>query len=199
MSIHSQLRITAAGISDLEILRELGIATFMESFAADNTEENMNMYLAQAFPKARILAEINDPRSAFYLARIEEKAIGYLKLQLSEENFKLNEEGENSSESVETRIRASDHLKLSGNSDLEIERIYVLKEYHGTGIGQALLDFALDFAQTEGCGRVWLGVWEHNPRAIRFYEKNGFRAFGSHEFVLGLDRQNDILMERYIY
>ena len=98
---------------------------------------------------------------------------------------------------------AEDETQLMGylkvkrdNSQLEIERIYVLQEFHGEGIGQALLEKAFQLAQSSGIQHIWLGVWEHNPRAIRFYERNGFTAFGSHIFILGMDEQRDILMEK---
>ena len=45
---------------------------------------------------------------------------------------------------------------------------------------------------------MWLGVWEHNPRAQRFYEKNGFRIVGRHTFQLGYDPQTDLLMQKEI-
>lgn len=81
---------------------------------------------------------------------------------------------------------------------LEIERIYVLSSYHGGGVGQALYHHAMSVAEDRKASYVWLGVWEHNHRALRFYEKNGFIAFGTHIFQLGNDQQTDILMKKSV-
>ncbi|GJH39565.1 hypothetical protein RCZ04_01150 [Capnocytophaga sp. HP1101] len=79
---------------------------------------------------------------------------------------------------------------------MEIERIYVLKSFHGSGVGQELYQKAITVAREQAVQYVWLGVWEQNPRAIRFYEKNGFVPFDKHVFVLGNDPQTDILMKK---
>lgn len=81
-------------------------------------------------------------------------------------------------------------------SALEVERIYVLQSAHGTGVGQALFETAIRQAKEGHHPYLWLGVWEHNPRAIRFYERNGFEVYGEHTFVLGGDPQRDLLMKR---
>ncbi|MEX1301581.1 MAG: GNAT family N-acetyltransferase, partial [Desulfotignum sp.] len=78
---------------------------------------------------------------------------------------------------------------------LEIERIYVLKEFHGKTVGQQLYEKAMEIAKEKSVTYVWLGVWEKNSKAIRFYEKNGFKAFDTHIFRLGNDKQTDILMK----
>lgn len=91
------------------------------------------------------------------------------------------------------------YLKLNfENDNVEIERIYVYKPFHGKGIGQQLLDKALDIAREKNVSQIWLGVWEHNARAIAFYTKNGFEAFDHHIFLLGDDKQTDILMRRQL-
>jgi diamine N-acetyltransferase len=77
---------------------------------------------------------------------------------------------------------------------VEVARLYTLEKVWGTGLGQLLLDAAIDFGRQEGKTWLWLGVWEHNARAIRFYEKNGLRIFGSHPFPFGDEIQNDWLM-----
>jgi GNAT superfamily N-acetyltransferase len=77
---------------------------------------------------------------------------------------------------------------------VEVARLYTLQDVWGTGLGQLLLDAAIAYAKQEGKAWLWLGVWEHNARAIRFYEKNGLRIFGSHPFPFGDEIQNDWLM-----
>ncbi|SMG52036.1 GNAT family N-acetyltransferase, partial [Sphingobacterium psychroaquaticum] len=85
--------------------------------------------------------------------------------------------------------------ELKDEKALEIERIYVLKEYHGKNVGQVLYQKAMEIAKEKKADYVWLGVWEENPRAISFYKKNGFVEFDKHIFKLGDDEQTDIIMK----
>jgi diamine N-acetyltransferase len=166
------MEIQKAKISDLEIIKNIGRLTFFETFAEVNTEADMNTYLEQSFSDEKLNEELLDPNSEFYFALDDEKVIGYLKI-----NF------------------GSSQTEQKDKNSLEIERIYVLKEYHGKKVGQVLYDCALKIAKEKQVEFVWLGVWEKNPRAISFYTKNGFIAFDKHVFVLGTDVQTDIMMK----
>lgn len=132
----------------------------------------MAKYLEEGFSTDKLRAELNNPHSAFYFAQRGGRIIGYLKVNSGKAQTELQD----------------------GNA-LEIERIYVLQEFHGQGVGQRLYDQALAIAKQQRVDYVWLGVWEQNPRAIRFYGKNGFTAFGKHVFRLGDDEQTDILIK----
>ena len=79
---------------------------------------------------------------------------------------------------------------------LELERIYILKEFQGAGLGKDLLDYTISIAIEHGKKYIWLGVWEHNERAKRFYQKNGFYRIGEHSFVVGDDAQTDFVMRK---
>lgn len=153
-------------------LQEIGRQTFYETFSESNTEENMKNYLENGFSLDKITAELNDENAEFYFAKIDEKIIGYLKL-----NF------------------GQSQTELKDDKALEIERIYVLKEFHGNKVGQILYDKAIEVARQKNADYVWLGVWEENPRAINFYKKNGFVEFDKHIFKLGEDEQTDIMMK----
>jgi ribosomal protein S18 acetylase RimI-like enzyme len=157
---------------DLAQLQQIGRQTFLETFAASNTEENMTTYLAEGFSIEKLSAELHDRHSEFYFASLGEKVIGYLKV-----NF------------------GPSQTELKDDKSLEIERIYVLKEFHGQQVGQMFYDKAIQIAKQQHADYVWLGVWEHNPRAIQFYKKNGFVEFDRHIFVLGNDAQTDIMMK----
>src|SRR5690606_11765120 len=146
--------------------------TFYETFTGSNTEENMKSYLESGFSTDKLTAELNSKTSEFYFAKLGSEVIGYLKLNFGQSQTELKDE-----------------------KALEIERIYVLKEFHGKKIGQILYDKALEVAKDIEADYVWLGVWEENPRAISFYRKNGFVEFDKHIFVLGDDEQTDILMK----
>ena len=162
-------------LDDINQLQEIGRATFYETFSAGNTEENMKKYLEEGFSIEKLTREINDINSEIYFAELDNKVIGYLKL-----NF-----GESQTE-------------LKNSKALEIERIYVSKDFHGKKVGQLLYEKAMQVANDRKVDNVWLGVWEENPRAINFYKKNGFVEFDKHIFRLGEDEQTDIMMKKKI-
>jgi ribosomal protein S18 acetylase RimI-like enzyme len=165
------IEIKRATSSDLTLLQNIGRQTFSETFSEKNSEENMKKYLEEGFSVEKLTAELNNPDSEFYFASLENNIIGYLKINHGQSQTELKDE------------RA-----------MEIERIYVLKEFHGKNVGQLLYQKAIDIANSKNADYVWLGVWEENPRAINFYKKNGFVEFDKHIFVLGDDEQTDIMM-----
>jgi diamine N-acetyltransferase len=158
--------------NNIDQLQKIGRQTFSETFSAGNTEENMKNYLEEGFSAEKFTAELNDPNSEFYFAVLDNHVIGYLKL-----NF------------------GQSQTELKDDKALEIERIYVLKEYHGKKVGQLLYEKAMQIARQKNADYVWLGVWEENPKAINFYKKNGFVEFDKHIFKLGDDEQTDIMMK----
>ena len=166
------VEIRKASQSDIAELQTIGRQTFSETFAYCNTEENMQKYLDGSFNFDQLKSEIHNPNSEFYLATINKKTIGYLKINYNQAQTELKD------------MQA-----------LEIERIYVLKEFHGKRIGQILYNKAFQIAQQRNSHFIWLGVWENNPRAIRFYQKNGFVEFDKHIFKLGEDEQTDVMMK----
>lgn len=159
-------------LDDLEKLQKIGRKTFEETFSESNSEENMRNYLEEGFSKEKLTAELNNKDSEFYFAILKDEVIGYLKVNFGESQTELKD-----------------------SKALEIERIYVSKEFHGKSVGQILYDKAIEIAKQKGSEYVWLGVWEENPRAISFYKKNGFVEFDKHIFRLGADEQTDIMMK----
>jgi ribosomal protein S18 acetylase RimI-like enzyme len=153
-------------------LQEIGRQTFFETFSGGNTEENMKKYLEESFSSERLMSELTDTNSVFYFALEGKKVIGYLKLNYGQSQTELKD-----------------------SKALEIERIYVLKEFHGKKVGQILYEKAIQIARQTHAAYLWLGVWEENPRAINFYKKNGFEEFDKHIFKLGDDEQTDIMMK----
>ena len=169
------MKIRKINIDDLEALRNLSIQTFKETFEEVNTEEDMQKYLDENLSIEKLKSELENPNSEFYFAENNDEILGYLKL-----NFK-----DAQTEKVEENY-------------FEIERIYVLKAFLGQKIGQILFDKAIEIGREKNLEYVWLGVWEENHRATRFYGKNGFEIFGKHDFVLGEDVQTDLLMKMKI-
>lgn len=159
-------------LNDIEQLQMIGRETFSETFSSTNTKENMEKYLEEGFSVEKLKDELNNENSEFYFALSETNVIGYLKINYG-----------------------SSQTELKDEKSFEIERIYVLKEFHGKKIGQILYEKAIEIAKKKNSDYVWLGVWEENPRAISFYKKNGFVEFDKHIFKLGDDEQTDIMMK----
>lgn len=169
------LQTRRATLNDKTALRVLGIKTFKDTFEEHNTAEDMEQYIAKAFSDEQIEKELQEDKTVFFLAEDGERVAGYAKVR----------EGEKQEALGNTRA-------------LELHRIYVDKDYLGKRIGNILLEACLDYAKKAGYETVWLGVWEHNPRAIAFYTKHGFQKFSAHVFVLGADEQTDWLLRKDI-
>ncbi|WP_074406463.1 MULTISPECIES: GNAT family N-acetyltransferase [Aquimarina] len=160
-------------LKDNRKLLDIGRQTFYDAFGPPhNTEENINGYLNEKFTLDNITRELHNPNSKFYFAWINNQIAGYIKI-----NF----------DSAQTE-------PVEGNT-LEIERIYVVKEHQGEKIGQSLFQKILQIAKEKSIEFIWLGVWEKNPGAIKFYKRNGFKIFDTHNFMLGTDLQTDMMMK----
>ena len=156
---------------DLETLRTLSVKTFTETFLAENTPDDIATYVAEHFSVQQLGRELGDAFSMLFLVEYHGIPVAYMKL-----NFE----------------QAQTEREYPGS--LEIQRIYVLKEFKGRHIGKRLVDTAVEIANREHLDYLWLGVWEHNSRAIAFYEKQGFKKFATHSFKLGNDVQQDHIM-----
>ena len=170
-----QLTIRQATIDDAKVLTELAYTTFWDAFAhhPKNAPDDLNHYMRQAFNVEQIADELADDKNIFLIAEIGDEAAGYSKIII---------------DNIEPGVTADRPVELS--------RLYSHQKHLGQGVGQSLMDACFERARVENRDVMWLGVWEYNPRAQRFYEKNGFRVVGSHVFLLGKDAQTDLLMQR---
>jgi ribosomal protein S18 acetylase RimI-like enzyme len=169
------LKIIQASVEDVQTLQVIARETFFESFAAGTNADDMQAYLEDKFSIEQLQNELQHPESIFFIAWDQDKAIGYLKVNTGQAQTDLRDE-----------------------TSLEIQRIYVKSDYHGKSVGQLLCAKALEIAHKHQKSYIWLGVWEKNPRAIRFYEKHGFFAFDAHIFEMGDDQQTDIMMKKIL-
>jgi ribosomal protein S18 acetylase RimI-like enzyme len=165
------MNIRAVLIDEANALAAIAARTFYDTFSAQNKESDIRAYISEKCSVEQMELELKEPCSAFYFLEIDNQIVGYLKLNWG---------------NAQNEYRTL--------NSLEIERIYILNTHHGVGYGKALLDFAIAYARSHAFDFVWLGVWEHNTRAIAFYERNGFTVVGKHTFLLGEDLQVDILM-----
>lgn len=166
-----EIEIEEIGLAEIEVLQIVSKQTFSEAFSDCNAVENMEQYLNKGFTLSKLAAELKNPNSIFYFAKVNDEVVGYLKLNFGDAQTDLKDP-----------------------KALEIERIYVIKAFYGKKIGQQFYHKALQVAEDKGVEYIWLGVWEHNLRAISFYQKNGFIEFATHDFWLGDDKQTDKLM-----
>ncbi len=168
------LNITISKVSLLQIddLQKISQQTFFEAFSDSNTEEDIKHYLETSFSAQQLYSELSHKNSEFFFALHHNTPIGYLKLNYADAQTELKTE-----------------------NGIELERIYILKDYHGKKAGQTLLNKAKSIAITKNASFIWLGVWEHNHKAIQFYMKNGFIEFDKHIFRLGNDNQTDLMMK----
>lgn len=160
-------------LDDLAILQMISRRTFEDTFATMNDEANMDVYLQTAFDREKLRSELLNASSSFYFIYFDGELAGYLKLNMDDAQTDLHDP-----------------------RSLEVERIYVLKKYQGKGIGGRLLDKAIEIAREQNKSFIWLGVWERNEAALRFYKKNGFYQIGKHLFIVGDDPQTDLVMRK---
>lgn len=162
-----------ATIKDAELIADISRQSFFETFAAQNSKEDMDIFLNLQFTKGRLMLEVGAPENIFLLAYACDEVAGYVKL------------------------RDTHHpLSLGSNKAFEIARLYAMQNWIGKGIGQKLMQASIKIAEEKGKTIVWLGVWKENHRAIEFYRKWGFEIFDECDFILGNDLQKDWLMKK---
>ena len=167
------MKIKKCSLDDILDLQKIYRQTFFETFSEQNSEENMRIFLDKAYSEEKLKSEIEDKESETFIAVENQKILGVLKINTG------NAETESGLE-----------------NSLEIQRIYILKESKGLGIGTVFMNLAEKKARELGVSFIWLGVWEKNFPAQKFYTDKGFRKFSEHAFVLGDDIQTDFLMKK---
>ncbi|MDR9856403.1 GNAT family N-acetyltransferase [Paenibacillus sp. VCA1] len=158
---------------DLQILQEISIETFNDTFKDQNSPENMKAYLERAFHPKQLEKEWSSPSSEFFFIRFEEELAGYLKVNMNDAQ-----------------------TEKMGAESLEIERIYIRRKFQKKGLGKDLINKAVEIARNQNKKTVWLGVWEKNENAITFYEKMGFVRTGAHSFYMGDEEQIDFILTK---
>ena len=167
--------IRACKATEVDILRQLAFETYDQTFRSMNTAENMDKYLEAAFNRERLQQELSSPKCGFFFMYADGELSGYLKLAEAPEQSDFNDP-----------------------DSIELERIYVRREFQGRGLGKTLINYAVQTARRRGKRYIWLGVWERNAKAIAFYQDMGFVLAGHHDFRMGGEIQHDIIMKRLL-
>lgn len=161
---------------DLDILQEISIETFNDTFKDQNSPENMKAYLEKAFNLIQLEKELSNVSSEFFFVYFNNEIAGYLK--------------------VNTNDAQSEEM---GDESLEIERIYIKNQFQRHGLGKYMLNQVIDIAREQNKKKIWLGVWEKNENAIAFYKKMGFVQTGAHAFYMGDEEQTDFIMTKILH
>lgn len=156
---------------DAELICSLGATTFRETFGNDNSQKNMEDYLQQSFSPRSVESQLSNSSSTFLIANLEDTPAAYMQLNT----------GDAPTEQI-------------GEMSMEVERLYVLSDFKRCGLGTLLMHQAFSRARDKNLNKIWLGVWEHNKPAQRFYLAMGFKRTGEHVFPLGDDLQTDWIM-----
>lgn len=174
----TEIIIRQAVVEDSKMLTDLAYSTFWDAFHdhPKNAPDDLAAYMQEAFSEEQMQRELSDANSIFLIAEIEGELAGYARL-----------------------ITGSTEHGISAKDPLELNRLYSHQRFLGKGVGQSLMDACFERAKELGHDVMWLGVWEYNPRARRFYEKNGFYEVGKHTFQLGSDPQTDLLVQRSLH
>jgi diamine N-acetyltransferase len=162
-------------VADIPALRDLAIKIYRDTFTDQNTPESMEAFLERDYSIESFQKEFAEPGSRYFFISDGTRPAGYLRMRRNTE---------------------ADHIL--GSNNIELHRIYIEKDYHGQRVGHELMQLAIDIATQGNYEWLWLGVWEHNPRAQRFYEKWGFEKFSEHIFHMGDEKQTDWLLRKEI-
>ena len=167
----SPFKIRRATVADAADLAQLAAETFAETFGKANTAEDLDAHLKSAYGVPQQAAEIQDPERLTLLAFNAGILVGFAQVR-----------------------RKESPGCVVGEAPVELQRLYLASSAQGSGLASDLMKCARQAAQELGGTHLWLGVWEHNPRAIAFYRKAGFVEVGSHTFVVGSDAQRDLVL-----
>ncbi|TSO26832.1 GNAT family N-acetyltransferase [Lactobacillus sp. LL6] len=161
---------------DLKDLQSISQETFKKTFDPFTAPDDMERFLEEAYADEKLLAEINNPHSRFFFLMVEDEVAGYLK---------INDE-DAQTESVKPNA-------------LEVERIYLRSKFQHRGLGLVLIKLAEKIAREEKRDYMWLGVYEKNINAQKFYKRDGFEKVSQHVYPVGDDPQIDYILAKNLH
>lgn len=161
------MTIRKATIADCELIASIGKTTFLETYLVNTPMEALETFIEKAFDIHTLAKELRKANIRYYIIYHNHKVAGYSKIVIDEPNFNID----------------SAHIT-------KLDRLYVLKEFHGQNIGAALFNYTIEASKKQQQQGIWLYVWIENKRAINFYTKNNFKVVGQYDFVLSETRSN---------
>lgn len=164
---YSMVKIIKATVSDAALIAKLGSKTFLEAHGRSGTESEIKNFIGNTYNPKAIKDEFENPNVWYYIIFVDDEIAGYSKLEMHAGN---------------ELIEAKNIAKL--------DRFYLLKEFYGQNLGLKFLKFNIEIAEQQAQKGMWLRVWTENGRAIKFYEKNGFKNVGGCYFKISDTRIN---------
>ena len=168
-----EIKMRRITLQDVPALSFIAKKTFNDTFTGTCTQDDMNDFLEKFYNENTLAQEVADDAMEYFFAEMNSNIVGYILFSIGTEDF----------------------AEIHGSTALELKRLYVLEAFHGKGIAQQMMQFFLDHAISQGYDTVFLGVWEHNLRAQKFYGKYGFvKTAHTHDFPIGNTPQTDVYM-----
>jgi ribosomal protein S18 acetylase RimI-like enzyme len=161
------ISISKAGAKDSGLLSHLAKISFIESHGKSASAEVINKYADETYNEDAIKKELSDHKNIYHIIYKNEQPAGFSKI-----------------------IFSYPHSNVPVQNVTKMERLYLLKEFYGSGTGTGLFDFNIELSKQNSQAGMWLFVWKENPRAISFYKKAGFKIIGSHDFKLSETHSN---------
>ena len=168
MTMTDKISIRPARVTDAPELAAFSRKTFIDAFAAMNKKKDFNAYVAAAFTRDQMASELHDHANTFFIALQQGQWVGYAKV-----------------------CRSQPPECVKDDPAMELSRLYCLKQYLGSGIGQTLVNECIAHVRSKGYRAMWLGSWKKNLRGNAFYHKMQFQIAGTTTFTLGSDVQLD--------
>ena len=156
-------------LADIPAIDRIFRQSFCDTFAHLYRDVDLQAFLRKFTPEAWA-EEVGSPAYTFRLAEADGEAVGYAKLGPS--TLPTEQDG----------------------PAVELRQLYVLKQWHGSGIAGVLMDWALEEARRREVRELLLTVYSDNHRAKRFYERYGFEEIGPYAFMVGEQADEDIIM-----
>jgi diamine N-acetyltransferase len=157
------IRIIRADISHAEAISAIGKKTFLNAFGhLFNSSAELFEYLNRTYDVNKLTKSIRKENNIYLLAWHDGEPIGFAKLK----RHSLND-------------------LIEPGAQMELQKIYVLKEFQRSGVCSALLKEVQGLARQEWPDYLWLSTYIANEKAIRLYERNGFQKIGRHYFSIG--------------
>jgi diamine N-acetyltransferase len=172
----TNISVRQASVADVDTIVSLGRKTFVETYGDTNEKEKVSAYVDKMFNHETIEKEVNTFGERFFIAYVGDLPVGFTKLS-------------------ENKIPKG----LNGKKKIQVERIYVLKEYQGFKIGTELIEKVVTVAKEEEYKVIWLTVWQKNNKAVQFYQKAGFVIYDTDTFQFGDELHDDFLMKKEIW
>jgi ribosomal protein S18 acetylase RimI-like enzyme len=167
--------IREATIADLPKLRALAISVFTITFEKANNPDDFKTFMDEAYSEVQMRKELAEPGAVYLIAEVGDLFAGY------------------------ARVRENNEVdQYLGTNHLELQRLYADIPWQGKGVANALMEACEKIVRDRSKEWIWLGVWEHNPKAIHYYQKHGYEQFSQHDFMLGSDKQTDLLMRKWV-